>query len=280
MLTNLEVYSPRSSVPTLALGNNGPSTDAIQVRGIEGLGPVKASVNTTPLGSIDGESYMGSSVGKRNIVITFGLNPNWVDQTVSSLRQLLYAYFMPKQSIKLRFMSSTMVTVDIEGYVEGVEPNIFSKDPEVQVSIICPKPDFVASSATVVVGTVGDGQVSTEINYNGTTPTGFVLKIESSTAKPTFTGNIQVVNETPFTQVFSLDVTINAQQYFEMSSVAGAKYVRTVLIGDGSITNLLRRIATNAVWPRLDPGLNGFKVVGAEVGQTWTLTYFSRFGGL
>ncbi len=99
----VEIRNSRSPVLSLLLGGGGLNTDALQIRNIEGLGPVKASVNTSPFGSVDGESYTGSNVGKRNIVMTLGLNPNWRDQSMASLRQLLYAYFMPKQFVKLRF---------------------------------------------------------------------------------------------------------------------------------------------------------------------------------
>jgi hypothetical protein len=76
-------------------------------------------------------------------VLTLGLNPNWVDQTVASLRRVLYRYLMPEAWTKLRFFSDDMPTVDIEGYVESFDPNMFTQDPEIQVSIICPKPDFI-----------------------------------------------------------------------------------------------------------------------------------------
>ncbi len=66
MLTRIEIINPR--VPTLLLPLSNLGVEPIQIRNVEGLGPVKASVNTQPFGSVDGESYVGSNVGKRNIV--------------------------------------------------------------------------------------------------------------------------------------------------------------------------------------------------------------------
>ena len=63
MLTEVKAYSSWRSAPTLPLDDNGRAeTDLIQIRNIDGLDPVKASVNTSPYGSIDGASYAGSSV--------------------------------------------------------------------------------------------------------------------------------------------------------------------------------------------------------------------------
>ena len=71
MLTEVKAYSSWRSAPTLPLSDSGRAeTDLIQIRNIDGLDPVKASVNTSPFGSVDGASYVGSSVESRNIVLT------------------------------------------------------------------------------------------------------------------------------------------------------------------------------------------------------------------
>lgn len=284
MLTKMEITNPRNATLALLLGGSGPNTEAIQVRNTEGLGPVKASISTSPFGSIDGEAYTGSSVGKRNIVITVGLDPNWIDQSMASLRTLLYAYFMPKQSVKLRFFSDSMTTVEISGYVEGFEPNIFAKDPEIQISIVCPLPDFVAIAATVKTGVVVANnvpQAGEDIGYLGNIATGFVLKVASSTALPSYLGSVDIVSRTPFSPAFSANsVTIDGGLYFEMSSVRGLKYARGINVLGGAIITLLRNLAASSTWPQLEPGVNNFYVAAATAGQVWTLTYFNRFGGL
>lgn len=285
MLTQIDVHSSHTPPTGFALANS--NTDPIQVRGITGLGPVKASVNTTPFGSIDGEAYKGSSVGKRNIVFTFGLNPNWVDQSIASLRQLLYEYFMPKQSVKLTFHSD-LPTCAIYGIVESFEPNIFSRDPEIQVSIICPMPDFVSVASSQVNGIVGDGSTSIVIDYEGTISTGFVLEVRSTVGNVAYTGNIEVQNQvdllqSPFVNTMDLtaiDVTVDTTKYFKMSSVRGDKYVYSITTFDSIITDILKTISPDTKWPVLEPGSNEFQVVAAESGQSWQLTYFKRFGGL
>ena len=283
VITKMEAYSQWASAPELPLGTNlMPSDDPIQVRNIDGIGPVKAEVVTNDDATDRGEVYQGSSTPKRNIVLTLGLNPDWVDQTISSLRQMLYAYFMPEQWTKLRFFTDDIPTVDIEGYVESFEPNIFSQDPEIQVSIICPKPDFLDADATTITGVVDNGTIESVFNYIGTVATGFELKIESAEANPDYTGNLIIVTKSPvLPQTFEVDnVTVNIAKYFKLNSVAGSKRVQNIAVADGTLTNLLDRKTDASVWPKLNPGENVITVSAAESGQAWTLAYFNRFGGL
>ena len=126
MLTKVTAYSQWSNLDPLVFNViNRPETDLFEVRNIDGLGAVKADVNTTPLGSVDGESFVGSSVGKRNIVLTLGLTPDWNDWTMSRLRRLLDKYFMPKLKIRFVFETMEFSPVEIFGYIESNEPNIY-----------------------------------------------------------------------------------------------------------------------------------------------------------
>jgi len=150
VLTEVKVYSSWRSGPTLVLDPDGRAeTDLIQISNIDGLDPVKASVNTSPYGSVDGASYTGSSVLSRNIVLTLKLNPDWNTWTYEKIRRLIYSYFMPKLITRLVFYSDDMIPVEILGIVESASVNPFSKDPEILVSIVCPNPYFQALDPTI-----------------------------------------------------------------------------------------------------------------------------------
>jgi len=282
VLTKMEVFSSNPSAPELPLGGFMPNDDTVQIRSIDGLGPVKAEITSTNLAAGRGEVPQGSSTGKRNIVMNLGLNPDWRVQTLTALRQRLYAYFMPEEWCKLRFFSDEMPTVDIEGVVESVEPNIFSQDPEIQISVICFRPDFIEADTTVYFGTVDDGTTELEFDYIGTVTTGFELRIDRTPANPSYTGDITIITKSPTDpQEFTAQgVTIDTTKYFKMSSVPGAKRVQTVDLLDGDITNILSKMTDESVWPQLKYGKNYVTVAGAEAGQAWSLAYFNRFGGL
>lgn len=282
MITKVQAFGVRPA-PALSLGGFMPSDDPVQIRNIDGLGPVKADITTTPSGVSRGETFSGSSTGKRNIVLTLGLNPDWSVQTISSLRQLLYAYFMPEQWCKLRFESDELPTTDIEGWCESVEPNMFSQDPEMQVSIINPKPDFIEIDATIFRGVVDDGSNQQVVDYDGTVSTGFELRVDRTVTRPTYSGpiTITVENSDGIKSITVNPVTIDTVKSFKMSSVQSKKRVQYEAIADGAITNLLKNKSGD--WPELKPGENLISVAAdsaAHGGQAWTLAFFNRFGGL
>lgn len=282
MLTELKAYSSWQSAPILALSENGRAeTDLIQIRNIDGLDPVKASVNTSSRGSVDGTTYTGSSIPSRNIVLTLLPNPNWDNWTYEALRRLLYSYFMPKSATRLVFYSDDMDPVEILGIVEGVSVNMFSKEPELVVSIVCPDPYFTALEAKVITGqSIRAGGTITEVDYKGSIETGIRVKLSSvSGPNPTSIG-IQIGD--PDVSYFNIVATVSSSMYFEMSSVPMQKYVQNINIGTGLITNLLPKVELpeGSLWPVIQPGINDFSVITNQGVQDWELSYFERFGGL
>lgn len=278
----MEVFSASPSAPELPLGGFLPNNDAVQVLDIQGLGPVKADLLSTPFATGRGELYQGGSTGKRNIVMTLGLNPDWEEHTMSTLRQALYGYFIPEAWCKLRFFSDYLPTVDIEGYVESFEPNIFSQDPEIQISVICPKPDFTDVDATILTGSVDDGTTEVEFEYIGNVEVGFELRVDRTTLNPDYTGPIVITLLSPETpQIFEADpITIDLDQYFKLSTRSQAKRVSTVDLVTADVTNELAKVTDASVWPTLKPGTNVLSVAADENDQAWTFAYFNRFGGL
>lgn len=283
MLTEIKAYSSWRSAPTLPLSESGRSeTDLIQVRNIDGLDPVKASVSTSPYGSVDGASFTGASVQSRNIVMTLHPNPDWDTWTYEKLRNLLYKYFMPKRLTRLVFYSDDKVPVEIEGIVEDVQMSMFSKDPEFIVSIVCPDPYFTAVDPVVEAGISGPaGSAVHVIDYKGTVETGLSVKVTATSGQPV-PAKIDIQIGDPKLTYFGVDATVGATSYFDMSSLAMKKYVRNVEIGTGVITNLLSHvyIQEGSLWPTFQPGENEFSVV-TDVGlHDWELTYYERYGGL
>jgi Phage tail protein RIFT-related domain len=281
VLTEVKAFSSWRSAPVMPLNGSRAETDLIQVRNISGLDPVKASVNTSPYGSVDGASYVGSSLTNRNIVLTLHPNPDYDNWTYESLRRLIYAYFMPKRPTKLVFYSDDMIPVEISGIVEGVIVNMFSKDPELQVSIICPDPYFTALEATVITGqTVRPGGDVVVVDYGGTIEAGINVKVTAVTA-PNPTAIVVQLGDPSITS-FGVDATVDPSMYFELSSIPMRKFVQNVGIGSGVITNLLSKVSIQegSAWPTLQPGENEFLVITDQGAQDWELTYFERFGGL
>lgn len=270
-----------TSVPEGGISAN----DMFQLRDVTGIGPVSSTINSIPLAK-RGEFFTGSSVGKRNIVLKIGLNPDWADQTMAGLRQLLYQYFMTESEVKLRFHSTHLPTCEIDGYVENLEPNIFSRDPEVLVSIICPEPDFVATEVTELTGLVlAGGEDVDTIEYVGTVEAGIDLRVIGNDETPTYSADLDVVTGTAEEQFFRLwGLDISETLILHMSSIPGNKFVRKHLVDteEGAVS-LLQNIGDGSLWPVLKRGTNFFGVftnLDDDPGQDWILRYFARFGGL
>lgn len=148
-LTEVQVIGSSTGALSLPLGGSSPGNEPIQLRDIQGLGPVNAEITTVPSNKNE-DLFQNARIGKRNILMKFGLNPDWIDQSMAVLRFRLYDHFFPTAYRTLRFLSDdppsgefNLPTVQINGYAESITDNIFSSDPEVTVSIICPAPNFI-----------------------------------------------------------------------------------------------------------------------------------------
>lgn len=281
MLTQLEAYSSWESAPVLPLSDNGrEETDLIQIRNITGLDPVKAAINTSPFGSIDGVAFTGANVPiSRNIVLTLHPNPDWNTWSYESLRRLIYSYFMPKMLTRLLFRSNDIPPVEIYGYVEDVSVTQFASDVEIQVSIICPDPYFTAVAPTIIAGQSSNGSSPLDIQYNGSVEAGINVEVTwLSNPAPTYIA-IQIGDQV--ISYFRVAATVSSTMYFLMNSVPGSKYARNVTLNTGVITNLLSKVQQGSQWPTMKPGENDFSVITDTPGkQDWQLTYFERYGGL
>ena len=280
MLTKLQAFSSWTDATELTLDDAGrEETDLIQIRNIDGLDPVKATVNTSPFGSVDGVAYTGSDVADRNIVLTLHPNPDWKDWTFEKLRRLLYSYFMPKLQTQLIFYSDDIPPVEIFGIVEDASINPFASDLEMQVSIICPDPYFTAVDSTVITGNATrDNSTPVSIEYNGSIATGFNVQLNRDADPAPTTIGVQVGD--PGVSYFNVAATVDASNYFEANSLTGNKYVRNVNRTTGVIANLLSKISQGSTWPILQPGTNKFSMITDKGSQDWTLTYYARYGGL
>ena len=283
-LKQMAVASQLPGAPALPLGNFIPvDVDAgqIQIRNIEGLGPVKAELATAPFALARGVFFQGSSVGQRNIVLTLGLNPT-VDQSLAALRALTYRYFMPELVVTLTFSSDEREDVHIDCVVESVEPNIFSQDPEMQISLICPRPDFIGNTENTIGpwDTMCGGSGTTEIEYTGSVSNGFELDVTDEFSY--YNGDIEVVNDNgPFH--FDLKVnalTISPHQSFKLKTVPTNRRVQYINVDTGLVSSIMGKMWKGSSWPELMPGTNELSIFSDYTGPQWTLTYYNRYGGL
>lgn len=144
MIHTVTVTNPQGDSLVMDLAR--PEESGFAITSITGLGPSKATINTTDIAMQDGSFFNSAKAESRNIVID--LRYMW-SSGIEDMRQLSYRYFPVKKKITLAIETDNR-TLAIEGYVESNEPDIFSKDEGASISIICPYPYFYAVRDTIV----------------------------------------------------------------------------------------------------------------------------------
>lgn len=265
-----------------------PDLSGFQVLNIDGLGPVKADINTTVIASSDGELFNTARLSSRNIVLSLGFL--W-SPTIEDVRLKSYKYMPIKKPVTLVIETDNRVA-EIKGYVESNEPNIFSKDQGTVISIVCPNPYFYSleSKETVFSGIESNFEFEFENNsltddliefgiienlteqtvyYSGDAETGVSIIIHAlGDAK-----NITIYN-TGTRESMKIDTDklqtltghgLIAGDEIMISTVKGNKTI--YLLRNGVTTNILNCLDRSADWFQLSKGDNIFTYI-AESGGT------------
>lgn len=246
------------------------------IKEITGLDPVKATIVSSSFAQLDGSVFQSVRREDRNIIIKLGLIPDPSTTTVEALRKALYAYFMPKSTVSLRFYMQGSDPIDIVGMVESFETPLFSKEPEVAISIKCFDPDLFDPTAIVVSGSTTSGTTETTINYEGTVETGVLFNLAVNRTIGTFV----IYARSPDDVLRNLEFTaslINLDS-LTIGTVPGDK--KAILTRSGIATSVLYGISPYSAWITLYPGVNTIRVYAVGAAIPYTLTYTKKFGGL
>lgn len=280
MIKSIEVIN--SSGESLLIELLKPQQSGFLITKIEGLGPAKANINLTELTGSDGSTFNSARLDERNIVISAAL---LMEPTIEAVRLKSYKFFPIKKKITLKIETDTR-KVRIDGYVESNEPDIFSENESVDISIICPNPYFhdddnSGKQVTVFYGLdplfefpfsnestteplleFGNIQNYTEqtVYYEGDADTGVVITMYAIGE----VSNISIYN-TLTREEMHLDTAkietltghgIQSGDTITISTVAGDKSV--TLLRDGVYTNVLNCIDKESDWFQITKGDNVF----------------------
>ena len=273
MLSKVDVTNRRGNVLSLDMEEND---SGYQIDTIDGLDPVKANLVSTSYANADGEQYQSAKRGARNVKIKLDLDPDFVVNTYTTLRQSLYSFFMPKSRISMRFYMTTGLYVDIVGYVEEMSAPQFEQDPNVDISIMCFQPDFTDPRIITVEDFTVDDSTNTTIDYPGTVETGTVLTLNVNRILTSFT----IYNMDEGGNLTELDFSGALQSGDELvvSSMRGNKGI-TLTRAAVSSSFLYGRSAQSS-WIEFAEGLNEFRVYAAGDPIPYVLEYIVRYGGL
>lgn len=145
MINSILVTNDLGESVTLELRN--PEQSGFFVLSIDGLGPVKATINIKEVLTMDGGVYNSARAQYRNIVIALAFDDS-VD-SIETVRQKTYKYFRLKSNVELEIRTDNR-TLKTSGFIESNTPNIFSKIEATQISIICPNSYFFSTLETEI----------------------------------------------------------------------------------------------------------------------------------
>lgn len=273
MLTSVEVRTSQGSSLTLNLEDDN---SGVTVESIDGLDPVKATLVSSSFANLDGQQFHSARREARNLTFKLGLEPVFISDTVQSLRRRLYEYFMPKSTIFMQFNTAEGESKEIYGVVETFETPLFSKEPGIDISVMCFDPDFIDSELASFSGGTTSASVDVQVEYPGTVETGINFKLHVNRTLSEFT----IYHRPPDGTLRSLNfvAALAAGDEVEINTVVGNKYARLTRAGVQS--SLLYAIQPQSNWIELQPGLNLFHVYATGVTIPYDVQYYPRYGGM
>lgn len=273
MLTKVEVRTALGMLLVLPLDE---VSSGYVIEDILGLDPVNAVIVSSSFARLDGEQYQASRREKRNILMKIRLEPNYITKTVRDLRVGLYSIFMPKTLVSLRFFLSEGLTVDISARVETCETAMFTKDPVVDISLLCFDPDFVELTPEVVIGETVSNSSEFLLEYNGSVETGIEFVLNVDRALTEFTIYHRAGDDIIHTLDFA--AVLQADDVLTINTVVGSKGI--TLLRDTVVSSLLYGMSPQSNWTELLPGDNHIRVYAVGSSIPFSITYVTRHGGL
>lgn len=120
-----------------------PEKSGLIVKSINGLGPSKATINTTEVSTNDGALFNSARLNQRDLTFNL-LFWNWGSESIETIRQKTYKYFPMKTEVTVQIETDNRI-VETSGYVESNEPNIFDEQEGTTIVLNCPDPYFYSS---------------------------------------------------------------------------------------------------------------------------------------
>jgi len=289
MIHSVTVKNYLNEEKKIVLAN--PEETGFAITSIDGLGPVKSSVNISSVATMDGGIFNSALVDVRNIVIGMRFLGS---PSVEDVRQETYRYFPVKKLVTLTIETDNR-TLQTSGYVESNAPNIFSSEEDTQISILCPDPYFYSAGSNYLneirfggVTSLFEFPFSNESLYDEKLEFGEVNKIEPLSLMYNGDADIGVYITIhalgPAKNIAIFDIDGNKEMKLDTSKIekiaggalkAGDDILINTMVGqksiylyrDGKYINILNALGKDITWLYLTKGDNIF-AFSAEAGSS------------
>lgn len=259
MLTQVVIQS--TPPMTLKVEDIDPA-EILILKSITGLSPEGITLFTGDFAR-DGGYYQGRRIGKRNVVLTFKLNPNYATPyplgiEVSDIRELLYKMFLQPQSTT----HSVQVMLDDDrkpdryfiGYCESITTDMWAQSQEAQVSLVCVDPYIRSVALTTFVDAAG--VLTTPIVYDGSATTGLIVKLKVAVA----TSILNFALNTS-AKYISLTTTFAVNDIIDINTTIGSRSIKK------NNVDIMGTMGATAGWPMLVPASTSMLAGGSAFGD-------------
>lgn len=230
------------------------------LKDVDGLGPPISNLYTSE-NAVLGVTYKGRRPNNRELVFRVSLSPqNILGQTSSDLRNELYGLLTPNLDdlITVQLLEAGLPVAYTTGWVDKIEPALFSKDPEVQITMFCAEPYFSAI-APVSAPVPGTSNWIMPILNEGSAPAGFKFSVSWLTDHHTLAFSEEPGGPAYFQVGNFVNIIFEIDDILTINTIPGQRSV--ILTRDGVDTNYLPNIYPNVSrWPMLKGGLNVFNL--------------------
>lgn len=247
-------------LPLIGVDASGPFV----LKGADGLGPTEINVRMTDT-TQEGAVYQGRRPRNREIVLRVGLQPDWdIGQTASELRTVLYDLLTPKSNdmILVDLMLNGAPVARAWAQVSTLETAIFTQDPEVQITLPCDYPYFLAINPVEQIPTRVTGTTDTvaTVQNVGTAPSGFWMGL---TLQENKTGDFIVTTGDGSQKVTIKNISWAAGDRFIIDTRPGQRNVwRSYVDGAGNrqTVSILANLTADSDWLYLHRGTNNINL--------------------
>lgn len=232
-----------------------------QVVSIEGLNPPKAQLNFTKAATIDGAFFNSATLPTRNIVINLKIN-NDVERVRTDINNIC------RIKDKVRFFYKTNAKeVMIDCYVESVEYNLFERSEIVQISLICPSPNFKSVTATTREKTLTGSGTITDIINNSACDVGFKMTVTFNDPVSYF--SLSMSNDY---RIRFNDYPIQSGDILTVNAYDGYFNCTLKKASDSKTINFLPYLTDDSTIVKLAPGNNSLAVASLATGSAASIT--------
>lgn len=300
MIKSVCVINPKGERLFMELTN--PEDSGIIVERIEGLGPPNATINTVD-NAYQGSIFSSSRLEQRNIVLTLAPRDKPI---VEASRLKIYSAFQIGKKVTIEIQTDYRLC-SATGYVESVEPDIFSDHETLNISVLCPDPcfyeqeytetiyskiislfEFPFSNESLTENLLQMGEYNNEkrvsFNYKGDVDTGLTVTVHASGPyKNLIIYNVDtrerfIVNTDRIKQIVGSDILTGDD--IIISTYRGDRSIK--MLRNGRYTNLIGAIDKSSDWFVVTPGVNTF-AFGVNEGDNnleVRFTFRNAYGGI